>query len=125
MLKALFFVGMGSLSGGITRFLISKFVQSSTVLSFPLGTFVVNVLGCFAIGMFYGLFETGHLMNNNLRLFLTVGFCGGFTTFSTFMNENYLFLKDQNFFYLAIYTSLSLFVGLIMLYVGYSIIKLL
>ena len=67
--------------------------------SFPLGTFLVNILGCFAIGLFYGLFERGNLMSPNLRIFLTVGFCGGFTTFSTFMNENFLLIKDDNFFY--------------------------
>ena len=84
---------------------------------------MVNELGCFAIGMFYGLFERGNLMNPNLRMFLTVGFCGGFTTFSTFMNENFQLIKDDNFFYLSLYVGLSLFVGFIMLYLGYSLVK--
>lgn len=87
MLKTIIMVGMGSCLGGIVRYLASRFIQEHVICSFPLGTWVVNILGCFAIGLFYGLFEQAHLMNSNLKLFLTVGFCGGFTTFSTFMNE--------------------------------------
>ena len=107
MLKTLLFIGMGSFTGGVLRYLIS----------------LVNILGCFAIGLFYGLFERGNLMNPNLKMFLTVGFCGGFTTFSTFMNENFQLIKDDNFFYLSLYVGLSLFVGFIMLYLGYSLVK--
>ena len=92
--------------------------------SFPLGTWIVNILGCFAIGLFYGLFEQAHLMNSHLKLFLTVGFCGGFTTFSTFMNENLLLIRDGNFYYFALYTGLSLLIGFLMLMAGYSLVKL-
>ena len=62
-------------------------------------------------------------MNVNLRLFLTVGLCGGFTTFSTFINESFQMIKDANFFYLSIYVGMSLLVGLFMVYLGYSLIK--
>ena len=77
-----------------------------------------------AIGLFYGLFERGNLMNSNLRMFLTVGFCGGFTTFSTFMNENFQLIKNDNFFYLSLYVTLSLFLGFVMLYLGHALTKL-
>ncbi len=123
MLKTLLFIGMGSFTGGILRYLISRYAQNYQITSFPLGTFLVNVLGCFAIGLFYGLFERGNLMNPNLRMFLTVGFCGGFTTFSTFMNENFQ-LKNDNFFYLSLYVTLSLFLGFVMLYLGHALTKL-
>ena len=99
MLKTLLFIGMGSFTGGVLRYLISRYVQNFLTPSFPLGTLLVNILGCFAIGLFYGLFERGNLMNPNLKMFLTVGFCGGFTTFSTFMNENFQLIKDGFLFF--------------------------
>lgn len=123
MLKTLLIVGAGSFTGGILRYLLSKVVQNWGFHSFPAGTFLVNILGCLAIGLFYGLFERSNLMNVNLRLFLTVGLCGGFTTFSTFINESFQMIKDANFFYLSIYVGMSLLVGLFMVYWGYSLIK--
>lgn len=123
MLKTLLIVGAGSFTGGILRYLLSKVVQNWGCHSFPAGTFLVNILGCLAIGLFYGLFERSNLMNVNLRLFLTVGLCGGFTTFSTFINESFQMIKDANFFYLSIYVGMSLLVGLFMVYLGYSLIK--
>lgn len=125
MLKTLLFIGAGSFTGGILRYLISKLAQDFGIYSFPIGTFLVNVMGCFAIGSFYSLFEKNNLMDPDLRLFLTVGFCGGFTTFSTFINESFQLIKDENFFYLFMYISFSLIGGLLMLYMGYSLIKLL
>lgn len=123
MFKTLLFVGIGSFAGGAVRYLISRTLQQATIHAFPWGTLAVNLLGCFAIGLLYALFERGNLMNVHLRLFLTVGFCGGFTTFSTFMNENFQLLKAGNFFYLSFYAACSLLGGLLVLYLGYSLIK--
>lgn len=106
------------------RYLLSRWLQNQVIHAFPLGTFVVNILGCLAIGLFYGLFERGNLMNVHLRMFLTVGLCGGFTTFSTFMSENFLLIKTENLFYLSLYAGLSLAGGLFMVYLGQWIIRL-
>lgn len=125
MLKTLLIIGTGSFAGGVLRYLISKAVQNYSSLSFPLGTLLVNILGCFAIGAFYSLFERNNLLNTELRLFLTVGFCGGFTTFSTFANESFQLIRDGNFLLLSTYIIFSLLGGLFMLYLGYTIIKLL
>lgn len=124
MFKTFIIVGIGSFFGGGCRYLLSKVVQNLTPYSFPIGTMAVNLLGCLLIGLFYGLFERGGLMNTELKMFLTVGFCGGFTTFSTFMNENFQLMKDANFFYVALYISISLVGGLIALYLGHLLTKL-
>jgi len=125
MLRTILFVGLGSCTGGMLRFVISRLIQSHVTISFPLATLLVNIVGCFIIGMFYAMFEAGHLMNSDFKAFLTVGFCGGFTTFSTFIIDNFTLLKDQNYFYFAFYLALSIFIGFIMLYLGYTLIKLL
>lgn len=124
MLKILFMIGTGSFLGGISRFLASKYIQDSFMAAFPYGTFVVNILGCFLIGLFYGLSERGALVSPEWRMFLTVGFCGGFTTFSTFANENLALLRDGNIFYFALYAGLSVFVGILFTYLGNLTIKL-
>ena len=125
MIKTLFIIGMGSFTGGVSRYLISKYVQNMTTISLPVGTTAVNIMGCFIIGLFYGLFDRGNLMNSNLRLFLTVGFCGGFTTFSTFMNDNFQLIKGENFFYMSVYLAASIIGGYLLLFLGYSLIQLL
>jgi CrcB protein len=118
MLKILFIIGSGSFIGGVARFLTTRFVQNLTVSAFPFGTFMVNIIGCFLIGLFYGISDRGNLMNDEWRIFLTVGFCGGFTTFSTFSNENLSMLRDGNFFFVALYAGLSVFIGLMATYLG-------
>jgi fluoride exporter len=123
MFRLLLIIGSGSFIGGIARFLISRYVQNHALSAFPFGTLLVNLAGCFLIGIFYGLSERGNLMNSELRMFLTVGFCGGFTTFSTFANENISLLREGDFFYFALYTSLSIFFGLLATYMGNLIIK--
>lgn len=125
MLRILLIIGSGSFIGGVARYLTSRYLQNTIVSAFPYGTFTVNILGSLLIGILYGLSERGNLMNAELRLFLTVGFCGGFTTFSSFANENFILLKDGNFFHFALYTSLSVFLGLTAVYAGNLITKML
>ena len=79
----------------------------------------MNALGCLLIGLFTGLAASGHLPAQ-WKLVLITGFCGGFTTFSTFINENYLLGKDH-LLMLAIYTLASLVLGMVALVAGYKI----
>ncbi len=123
MIKILFIIGSGSFFGGVARYLVSKLVQNTFITSFPLGTMVVNIIGCFLIGIIFGLSERGNIMSSEWRLFLTVGFCGGFTTFSTFAYENVSLLRDGNYFIFALYTGLSVFLGLLATYLGNLTVK--
>jgi len=124
MLKTLLIIGSGSFIGGVARYIVSRFIQNGVISSFPFGTIVVNIIGCFLIGLIYGISERGNMMNAEWRIFLTVGFCGGFTTFSTFAYENVSLLRDGNFFLFALYTSLSVFLGLLATYLGNMTTKL-
>ena len=124
MIRILLIIGTGSFLGGILRFLASRFFQNTIISAFPWGTFLVNIIGCFLIGLFYGLSEKGNIASAELRMFLTVGFCGGFTTFSTFANENVALMRDGEFFYVALYAGLSVFVGILFTYFGNLITKL-
>lgn len=124
MFKLVLIIGTGSFIGGVSRFLASRYIQNTVISGFPYGTLFVNVLGCLLIGIFYGMAERGNFMSAEMRLFLTVGFCGGFTTFSTFASENLSLLKDGNFFYFALYTALSVFLALMATYFGNLVTKM-
>lgn len=124
MLKILLFIGSGSFLGGIARYLLSRGIQNSVITSFPLGTFWVNIIGCFLIGLIYGLSDRGTPISNELRLFLAVGFCGGFTTFSTFSNENLALLRDGSILYFSLYAGLSVFIGLLVTFGGHALTKI-
>ena len=105
-MKELLLVSIGSFFGGGMRFWISKMVQSYTFIAFPFGTMTVNVLGCLIIGFLSGLnWNGGGLLSPSVKMLLTTGFCGGFTTFSTFMNEGYGLMKDGSYTYMMLYLS--------------------
>src|SRR3954466_13288434 len=91
--------------------------------TFPLGTFVVNTIGCLLIGIFYALIEKGNLLTPEWRLALTTGFCGGFTTFSTFAYENMNLLRTGDYLYFVLYAAGSVILGLAAVYVGIFALK--
>jgi len=123
MIKDILLVGVGSFLGGSLRMIISKYVQLAIVGSFPLGTMVVNVLGCFLIGIFSSFPTDNGGVSPAVRLLLMTGFCGGFTTFSTFMNEHATLLKGGDGFMLSsLYLIASLVLGFIALLAGRQIV---
>lgn len=79
---------------------------------------IVNIAGCLLIGVIFGISERSDILSPEVRMFLTVGFCGGFTTFSAFAYENIAMLKDGNFLYFSLYTGLSVFLGLLAVNMG-------
>ena len=124
MLRDFLLVGLGSFFGGGSRFVLSKLIQVWSPLSFPFGTFTVNILGCLIIGFLSGLHWPGGWMSPSVKLVLTTGFCGGFTTFSTFMNESSALMRDGNYLYLALYLGLSVVLGLLAVVAGNACAKM-
>jgi CrcB protein len=121
-MKLLLVVGVGSFIGGISRYLVSLFVQNKFLSTFPYGTLVVNIAGCFLIGVVYALSEKGNV-NAEWRLFLITGFLGGFTTFSSFSNETVSMLRDAQYWQALSYVGVSIIVGLAATFGGISLIK--
>jgi CrcB protein len=122
-MKILFAIGTGSFIGGILRYLLSQFVQSKFLSAFPFGTLIVNIIGCFLIGMVFGLTDRGTL-TPEWRLFLATGLIGGFTTFSAFSLETVGLLRDGQLLYASAYIVGTVIIGLLATFIGISIIKL-
>lgn len=118
MLRTLLIVGSGGFIGTALRYLVQVHAEKFLASSFPLGTFLVNVAGSFVIGIIYALAEKGNLMSPEWRIFMAVGICGGFTTFSTFAMDNLNLLKDNSLWQLLLYTGGSLFLGIAAVYLG-------
>ena len=121
-MKIIFAIGLGSFIGGIGRYLLSIFIQNKTSLSFPLGTLVVNVLGCFLIGIVYGMVQKGTI-SEEWRLFFATGILGGFTTFSAFSYETVFLIRNVQYINAALYISLSILLGLLATFVGLTLLK--
>ncbi len=121
MLRSLILVALGGGMGSALRFLASKVVQDNMSGFFPYPTMVVNILGCLLIGLFYGLSSRGNLGGDSVRLLLTTGLCGGFTTFSTFCNENLSLMRGGHAFATLLYAGGSVMLGFIAVAVGYWI----
>jgi len=118
MLRSLLLVGAGGAVGSIARYSIGHLAGKYAPGSFPWGTFAVNILGCLIIGILFGLVSKNQWMQQGGYLLLASGFCGGFTTFSTFALDN-INLMQKGFSVTAIlYTALSLVLGLLLCRVG-------
>ena len=123
-MKTVLIVFAGSGVGGVARFAVQNWIAGISPFIFPWGTFVVNLAGCFLIGLFYGIGERGSLLSPEWRIALTTGFCGGFTTFSTFAFENMNLLRTGDYGYFTLYTVLSVVLGIAGVFLGIAAIKL-
>jgi len=122
MLRSLIIVGAGSFVGGALRYLISQYMKPASA-GFPFGTFCVNILGCFLIGLFYGLFARYSSNSSDWCLLLTTGFCGGFTTFSTFCNESMTMVQNGNWGTMVIYIGGSVLLGILAVLLGHFAVR--
>ena len=124
MLKQILLIGFGGFAGSVARYFVSRLNTSVEWFSIPVGTLMVNVLGSFLIGFLVGISEKSPILTLELRMFLMVGLCGGFTTFSSFSGENLILLKNGQVLSLLLYTGLSIFLGFAAVYLGYISTKL-
>jgi len=124
MFKQLLLIGMGGFLGSIARFLVSKLNTRVDWFSIPIGTLTVNVVGSLLIGFLIGISEKSPILTVEWRMFLMVGLCGGFTTFSSFTGENLVLLKNGQILPMLLYTALSIFLGFTAVYLGYISTKL-
>lgn len=125
MIKSVLLIGLGGGMGSIARYFFQKWFAENIQHPFPWGTFVVNILGCFLIGVFFAIAEKTTLLSAQTRLFLITGLCGGFTTFSTFAFENTNLMRSGDMVYTLLYIVSSVVLGIGAVFAGIVLIKLL
>ena len=123
MLKMFLITGAGGFFGSGFRYLAQRLIAIYFPVSFPYGTLFVNVLGGFLIGIIYALGDKTKILTPEMRLFLAVGICGGFTTFSTFSLDVFGLLNDREYLYLTIYVVSSVLLSISATIAGVWIIK--
>ena len=121
-MKQLLLVFIGGGFGSVLRYIIGKHLNSPET-GIPYGTFAANIIGSFIIGIVLGLALKHNALSNNTVLFIAVGFCGGFTTFSTFAYEIHVFLKSGDFTSFALYTIASFIIGFLAVFFGLFLVK--
>jgi fluoride exporter len=124
MLKTIIYIAIGGAIGSVLRYLMSVFVNKYWSNNFPLATFLTNILGCFLIGLILGFLEKNNLTDSNVKWILVTGFCGGFTTFSAFGYENVTLFQNQNSMIAFIYIATSVFIGIMAVWFGLFMNKL-
>ncbi|MFN2567463.1 MAG: fluoride efflux transporter CrcB [Gemmatimonadaceae bacterium] len=115
----IWYVALGSAAGGVARFLLGAFVQQRAGAAFPVGTLVVNVTGSLLLGFLIRYALGTPAIGPEVRALLTAGFCGGYTTFSTFTYETAALLEDGQYERAALYVASSVFLSLIGMYAGF------
>ena len=121
-MKNILLVGFGGFIGSIIRYKLGGLVlQHSQNWKFPLSTLIINVIGCFLIGLIGGYAEHSQVLQRNIMLFLMTGVLGGFTTFSAFSYETLFLIKRGQLMIAAAYVGLSVFCGLVVVFAGFKI----
>lgn len=116
-------VALGGSIGSVVRYALSRLIHSQYDGHFPVGTFVVNCVGCLLIGVVAGYIERSGLFLEPMRLFLIVGIMGGFTTFSSFSYESIMLLRNGFYLSVVAYVTLSVIVGTLLTAGGFFLVK--
>lgn len=123
MIKNLLIVGLGGGVGSMSRYAVQKILQAQSIATFPIGTLLVNITGCFLIGILWSMVSRSLSWSEELKLLLMTGFCGGFTTFSAFTLEGMGLLKENKTALFFIYLTASVVGGLLATFIGIRIAK--
>jgi CrcB protein len=123
MIKGFLIVGLGGAIGSMLRYAVQKIFQVQSAAAFPTGTLLVNIAGCFLIGILWGMVSRSLSWNEEMKLLLMTGFCGGFTTFSAFTLEGIGLLKENKTALFLIYLTASVVGGLLATFIGIRIAK--
>ena len=123
MIKNFLIVGLGGAVGSMLRYAVQKIFQVQSAATFPTGTLLVNIAGCFLIGILWSMISRSLTWNEEMKLLLMTGFCGGFTTFSAFTLEGIGLLKENRTVLFVIYLSASVLGGLLATFIGIRIVK--
>jgi len=124
MIRQLITVGLGGFIGAIARYSISGFVHRYYKGDFPAGTLVVNILGCFIIGILMYLMEYRQFFSPNVRLFCTIGILGALTTFSTFGYETFELIKESSIYFALLNVAMNVLLGLMAVIIGWTLARL-
>ena len=123
MIKSFLIVGLGGGAGSMLRYAVQKLLPAQSMAAFPTGTLIVNISGCFLIGILWGIASRSLAWNEEMKLLLMTGFCGGFTTFSAFTLEGIGLLKENKTALFIIYLTASVIGGLLATLIGIRIAK--
>jgi len=117
-------VGSGGFIGASSRYLLARGVDLYVPASnFPFGIAAVNILGCFLIGLLAGIFELKQWVNPEVRLFIFVGLLGGFTTFSTFINDSFMLWSRGEVALSILNIGVQVILGLVFVWLGFALIR--
>ena len=119
---SLLWVGVGGFLGSVLRFWVGAGVARLLPGYFPWGTFLINIAGCFVIGVLYGLLGRELLSSRGSKLWI-IGFCGGFTTFSSFSYDGIRLLQEQHWWLYGVYTGGSVLIGLMATFLGWTLVR--